>query len=389
MATSEDVLNGCVLFAGLSPVQRGSVAALVTPRQLESGDALVREGEAAGELFVIQQGAVEVTKRVAASERDQRVAMLHKGATLGEMTLVDRTPRSATVRAVEPTVVGVLSMDALDQLAAEDRDIERQMLRNLVNELSRRLRVTNEATVAALEQQLELERTRALMGRVFVFMCFLMVTYAIVLKVITTILPPGTSASAITIPISFIWGGALYALMRRSHLPFDVFGLTLRGWRRVMPDALRWTAMICAATAILKLALIGTNASFAHERLFNLTGLLDPQPSWTHLRASLIIGIVYAAVGPLQEFIARSGLQTALQRCLVGRSAAVVAIIVSNAMFACAHLHLSVSFAIVAFFPGLLWGALFHRQRHIVGVAVSHVLCGWFAFFIVGFEPWY
>jgi hypothetical protein len=332
---------------------------------------------------------VEVTKRVAATERDQRVAMLHEGATLGEMTLVDRTPRSATVRAVGTTVVGVISMDALEQLAAEDRDIERQMLRNLANELSRRLRLTNEATVAAMEQQLELERTRALMGRVFVFMCFLMVTYAFVLKVITTILPPGTSASAITIPISFMWGGALYVLMRRSHLSFDVFGLTLRGWRPVVRQALVWTAMICAGTTILKLTLIGTNASFAHERVFNLTGLLDPHPSWAHLRTSLVIGLVYAAVGPLQEFIARSGLQTALQRCLVGRWATLVAIIVSNAMFACAHLHLSVSFAIAAFFPGLVWGTLFHRQRHIVGVSVSHVLCGWFAFFIVGFEPWY
>src|SRR5690348_10205901 len=99
-----DALAGCMLFTGLSPEQMESVAALITPRLLESGDSLVREGEAAGELFVIQQGAVEVTKQVAASQRDQRIATLHEGATLGEMTLLDRTPRSATVRAVQPTV---------------------------------------------------------------------------------------------------------------------------------------------------------------------------------------------------------------------------------------------------------------------------------------------
>jgi CRP-like cAMP-binding protein len=386
---AEDVLVGCTLFAGLSREQMGRVAALITSRLLESGDVLVREGEMANDLFVIQQGAVEVTKRVAAGEREQRITMLHAGATLGETTLVDRTPRSVTVRAVGPTVVGVLSMEALQRLAADDRRLERQVLRNCTNELSRRLRLTNEATVAAMEQQLELERTRALMGRIVVFMVFLMVTYAFVLKAITTVLPPGTSASATTIPLSFVWGGALYALMRRSHLPCAVFGLTLRGWRPVVREALVWTAMICAGTTILKLALIGTTASFAHERLFDLTGLLDPHPSLAHLRTSLLIGIVYAAVGPLQEFIARSGLQTALRRCLVGRWATVVSIVASNAMFACAHLHLSVSFAIVSFFPGLVWGALFYRQRHIVGVSVSHVLSGWFAFFVVGFEPWY
>jgi CRP/FNR family cyclic AMP-dependent transcriptional regulator len=247
---------------------------------------------------------------------------------------------------------GVLSMDALERLAAADRDLE-------------------------------------FMGRIFVFMTFLMVTYAVALTVVTRALPPGTTASAITIPLSFAWGGALYALMRHSHLPFAVFGLTLRGWRPVVREALVWTALICAATTILKLVLIGTNGAYAHERLFNLTGLLEPNPSPAHLRTSLAIGIIYLAVAPLQEFIARAGLQTALRRCLSGRWATIVSIVASNAMFACAHLHLSVGFAIVAFFPGLLWGALFHRQRHIVGVSVSHVLCGWFAFFVVGFEPWY
>ena len=247
---------------------------------------------------------------------------------------------------------GVLSMDALERLAAADRDLE-------------------------------------FMGRIFVFMTFLMVTYAVALTVVTRALPPGTTASAITIPLSFAWGGALYALMRHSHLPFAVFGLTLRGWRPVVREALVWTALICAATTILKLVLIGTNGAYAHERLFNLTGLLEPNPSPAHLRTSLAIGIIYLAVAPLQEFIARAGLQTALRRCLSGRWSTIVSIVASNAMFACAHLHLSVGFAIVAFFPGLLWGALFHRQRHIVGVSVSHVLCGWFAFFVVGFEPWY
>ena len=62
---------------------------------------------------------------------------------------------------------------------------------------------------------------------------------------------------------------------------------------------------------------------------------------------------------------------------------------ISNALFASAHLHLSLSFAILAFFPGLIWGALFARQQSLLGVCVSHLLCGWFAFLVLGFEPWY
>jgi len=62
------------------------------------------------------------------------------------------------------------------------------MLRNLANDLSRRLRVTNETTVAALQQQIELERTRAVMARFVVVLAFLMVTYSFVLKMTTDVL---------------------------------------------------------------------------------------------------------------------------------------------------------------------------------------------------------
>jgi CRP/FNR family cyclic AMP-dependent transcriptional regulator len=349
----------------------------------------VREGDAATELIIIQQGSVEVTKLVAAGDHEQRIATLREGTTLGEMTLVDRAPRSATARAVAPTRVGILSMDRLAHLAATDPGIERQLLRNLANELSRRIRFTNETTVAALEQQLELERTRAIMGRFVIFLAFMMVTYTFVLRIAIEVLPANLTPSAITVPIILVYSAALYGVMRRSGLPFAAFGLTLRNWRPALREALLWTVLTCALATLFKMGLIWGSASFADQRLFNLSGILDPRTSWLDLRASLVLAILYAAAAPLQEFIVRAGLQTSLQRCLVGPSVTARAIVVSNALFASAHLHLSVSFAIFAFFPGLLWGTLFARQRNIVGVSVSHILCGWFAFLVLGFEPWY
>lgn len=385
----ENALADCELFNGLSETQRASVVSLMAERDVDPGTELVREGDAATELIVIMKGVVEVTKRVAAGDREHRLATLRDGTTLGEMTLVDRAPRSATVRAVAPTRVGILSMDRLADLATTDPSIERQLLRNLANDLSRRLRSTNATTVAALEQQLELERTRAIMGRLVVFMAFMMVTYTFILKLALDVLPANVTPSAITIPITFVYGGALYRLMRRSGQPFAFFGLTLGNLRPVLREALVWTAATCALATLFKLALIAWAPSFANQRLFNLSGLLDPWTTSSDLRLSLALAMAYAAVAPLQEFIVRAGLQTALQRCLVGSSATVRAIVVSNALFSSAHLHLSLSFAVFAFFPGLIWGALFARQRHIVGVSVSHILCGWFGFLVLGFEPWY
>jgi CRP-like cAMP-binding protein len=386
---ADDPLAGAALFDGLTTAQRALVASLVVQREVEPGAVLVREGDAAGELLVIQQGSVDVTKRVAGAEHEHRIATLDAGATLGEMTLLDRAPRSATVRAATTTRVGILSMDRLQQLGRAEPDIERQLLANLSKELSRRLRFNNDITVAALEQQLALERTRALMGRFVVFMAFAMVTYTFALYVVTTLLSEDVTSSVVTLPITLIWTGVVYGMIRRSGLPFEAFGLTLRHRGAVIQEALIWTACICVGATAVKLGLIWWDASFAGERLFNLSGVLDPETRAQDLRNSLLLALAYGIVAPVQEFIVKSGLQASLQRCLVGPSVNLRSVVISNAMFASAHLHMSLSFAIFSFFPGLIWGALFARQQSLLGVCVSHLLCGWFAFLVLGFEPWY
>jgi CRP-like cAMP-binding protein len=386
---ADDPLAGAALFNGLTQTQRALVASLVVHRQVEPGTVLVREGDPAGELFVIQEGSVDVTKRVAGAEHEHRIATLEVGATLGEMTLLDRAPRSATVRAATTTRVGILSMDRLQQLGRSEPDIERQLLANLSKELTRRLRFNNDITVAALEQQLALERTRAIMGRFVVFMAFVMVTYTFALYVATTLLSEEVTSSAITAPITLIWAGLVYSLIRRSGLRFEAFGLTLRNRGPVIGEALIWTVYICVAATAVKQGLIWWDASFAGEHLFNLSGLLDPETRAQDLRNSLLLAVAYGIVAPVQEFIVKSGLQASLQRCLVGPSVNLRSVVISNALFASAHLHLSLSFAILSFFPGLIWGALFARQQSLLGVCVSHLLSGWFAFVVLGFEPWY
>lgn len=377
------------LFKGLSSEHLERVASLLSERTVAPGEAIVREGDPSTELIVIIAGAVEITKRAANVDREQRIATLPAGATIGEMTLLDRAPRSATARAIEATRVAVLPMDSLEAASRAEPAIERALLRNLANELSRRLRFTNDTTVAALEQQLKLERARGMMGRFVVVLAFMMVTYTFTLYLAMTLLPPDLSASAITVPMIAAYAVALFWIMRRSGLPLATFGLSLDNWRPALREGLFLTVAMCAAATAVKAGLVWNSDDFAGQRIFNLMGILDPATSAADLRFTLVLALLYAAAAPFQEFIVRSGLQAPLERALVGRWIAARAIVISNAMFASAHLHLSLSFAIFAFVPGLLWGTLFARQRSLVGVGVSHVLSGWFAFLVLGFEPWY
>jgi membrane protease YdiL (CAAX protease family) len=77
-------------------------------------------------------------------------------------------------------------------------------------------------------------------------------------------------------------------------------------------------------------------------------------------------------------------LQTALEMFLATRRRRLSAILVSNLIYAVAHLHISLAFAAASFAAGLAWGWLFARQRSLVGVTVSHLLTGLFVLFVLG-----
>src|SRR5262249_17277864 len=70
------------------------------PRQAQAGEAILREGEAGGGLFLVVLGEVEVVKRT--DTGPILLAKLGEGAYFGEISLLRGTPVSATARAAMP-----------------------------------------------------------------------------------------------------------------------------------------------------------------------------------------------------------------------------------------------------------------------------------------------
>lgn len=104
-------------------------------RPLNEGDVLFRQGDVGDSAYVVESGAVEVVLE-AGPRPPQVLARLGAGAVLGELALVDRQVRSATVIAREPTVLRVITREYLDaRMDAAD-----PMLRHLVHLLADRFR---------------------------------------------------------------------------------------------------------------------------------------------------------------------------------------------------------------------------------------------------------
>jgi CRP-like cAMP-binding protein len=84
-------------------------------RQVPAGAGIIQEGDPGDEMFIICRGKVEVVRNSPAGSRST-LSFLHDGDFFGEMALLHSEPRNATVRAVAPTLVLVLSRASVQSL---------------------------------------------------------------------------------------------------------------------------------------------------------------------------------------------------------------------------------------------------------------------------------
>jgi len=137
------MLRDIGLFGGLDEESLTVLARELPTIHVEVGDRVVDEGDQAREMFVVIGGELEVVKE-AKEGGDVRVALFGPGDWFGEMAILDVQPRSATVRAVAPTMLVKLTAEDVDRLLYR-RDLKAYALfvMNIARELSRRLRVAD------------------------------------------------------------------------------------------------------------------------------------------------------------------------------------------------------------------------------------------------------
>lgn len=95
------------LFAKVPEQVRSAIAARLRTETFPAGSTVVREGERGDRLFIIARGKVEVVSGSGAHAR--RLAVLSDGDFFGELALCENTPRTATVRTLQPTVFSTLA----------------------------------------------------------------------------------------------------------------------------------------------------------------------------------------------------------------------------------------------------------------------------------------
>jgi CRP-like cAMP-binding protein len=127
------------IFAALPPTALQRLGALARRVDIHEPTEIFAEGEPATEMVLVLNGELEVRKH-SRSGIDARIATLHAGDVAGEMALIDIQPRSASVRALGPASLVVLTHADLAALYREDLESYTILVLNIAREISRRLR---------------------------------------------------------------------------------------------------------------------------------------------------------------------------------------------------------------------------------------------------------
>lgn len=139
-----NIMRNIDLFEGLTDSELEDIAAICKAKHLKKGDILVEEGKRGESFFIITEGAVEVVIDSTFDTSRRAVLNLGAGQLIGEMSLLEQGPRSATVVAIEePTKVQAIRYDDFHQLCEHNTRIGYITMRNMAANISFKLRHFN------------------------------------------------------------------------------------------------------------------------------------------------------------------------------------------------------------------------------------------------------
>ena len=148
MAEKKDFLARVDMFNGLSDDELSKVAALCSDAAYKAGQTILSVKGVSDKVYLVRKGTVQIIANLESGEAEVEpeeavLVTLGEGQSFGEMGLVDRGARSATVRATSNAEVYVINCDKFLALCNQDTHVGYLVMRNIAADLSFKLRYRN------------------------------------------------------------------------------------------------------------------------------------------------------------------------------------------------------------------------------------------------------
>lgn len=149
-------LRDIALFRNLTPENIRRIMDILDRVTFSANEIIMREGDIGDTVYIILEGAVEVTKSLVIGDADSEESGKDKvftrldgqqRAVFGEIVLFDELKRTASVKAVTDCVMYKMKKEDFLKTAEEDYELGYRILLNLGRIVSARLRRADEDTV--------------------------------------------------------------------------------------------------------------------------------------------------------------------------------------------------------------------------------------------------
>ncbi|MBP7738489.1 MAG: cyclic nucleotide-binding domain-containing protein [Spirochaetes bacterium] len=143
-----DVLKLCPIFRNLTNRELKKVSALIYERRYQIGEFLFEKEQPGTAMFIVKTGLVQIVLP-GRTDEESVLAVINPEDFLGELALLDDTPRSASAKAVEKTEALAFFREDLNELLETHPAIGSKIMRDLAIIIGQRLKACNEQLYGA------------------------------------------------------------------------------------------------------------------------------------------------------------------------------------------------------------------------------------------------
>jgi cAMP-dependent protein kinase regulator len=138
----EKLIEGCAMLKSLDLYERMNVCDALTSKTFQTGEKIIAQGDKADCMYFVEEGTVRVAilnkgeKADPKATTEKEISRIGPGGYFGELALVTRKPRAATVYAVGLTKCAVLDVHAFERLMGPCMDIMKRNIHNYESQLT-------------------------------------------------------------------------------------------------------------------------------------------------------------------------------------------------------------------------------------------------------------
>jgi membrane protease YdiL (CAAX protease family) len=358
----------------------------------EAGELVAAEGQASCHcIFIVLEGVVSLCKKATHTTNGSSLPIeletRGKFDIFGGMSALDGRPLS--VSAFAKTAVTLAAIDLSRRSAnAPERSTRNVLIAELRRYMANYVRASLDYRIDSLVKEAEFAHYRSAVGSIVIAALSLLSFYTLSLSVLPRFEHYLEVNFALSPFIIMFFAAIFYPVIHWSGFPPAFFGIHFDDWKGAVLFSMGASLAFIAAGAFLKWIIIVSSPSLNDLTVFSwadvsVDGKEVMASPWYWFAVTL-----YLLLTPVQEFVARCGIQAPLYAFLQGSELKRrgLAIVVSNLVFSAAHTHIGLIFALATFIPGLFWGWIFARTNSLLAVSLSHLLIGGAGIFLFGIE---